>query len=48
MTDEVMDNLIRLGKEVERGRIRLLIITNKYNKNFTFEDLIKLIDEEKH
>ena len=48
MTDEVMDNLIRLGKEIERGRIRLLVVMNRNKEGFTFNDLIKLIDEEKH
>tara|TARA_R110000796_G_scaffold39383_4_gene98288 strand:+ start:13462 stop:13608 length:147 start_codon:yes stop_codon:yes gene_type:complete len=46
MTDDVMDNLIRLGKEVERNRIRMLVIVNKNKAGFTFDDLIELINEE--
>lgn len=46
MTDDVMDNLIRLGKELERNRIRMLVVVNKNKAGFTFDDLIELITEE--
>ena len=46
MDDDVMDNLIRLGKEVERSRIITLILMNRRKPGFTFDDLIDLLKED--
>lgn len=46
MTSEELDKLVRLGAELERQRIIMMIHQNKYKEEFNFESLIDLIKAE--